>query len=198
MTTSDELTAVDFKDIGLAVISGSISAFRSNKGFADKAISQLSDDKLHVALDPNTNSIAVIMKHVAGNLLSRWTDFLTTDGEKSWRNRDEEFVDTFSHREPLIAYWESGWTTLFNSLSTLSGSDLAKSVTIRGEVHSVPLAMQRSLAHTTYHIGQIMLISRVLAGDNWATITIPRGGSTNFNQQVWGAGHYQTPPGTEK
>lgn len=136
MTTSDELTAVDFKDIGLAVISGSISAFRSNKGFADKAISQLSDDKLHVALDPNTNSIAVIMKHVAGNLLSRWTDFLTTDGEKSWRNRDEEFVDTFSHREPLIAYWESGWTTLFNSLSTLSGSDLAKSVTIRGEVHS--------------------------------------------------------------
>ena len=198
MTTSGELTADEINDVGRTVISGSISAFRSNKGFADKAISQLSDDKLHVALDGNTNSIAVIMKHVAGNLLSRWTDFLTTDGEKPWRNRDEEFVDTFSNREQLIDYWESGWTTLFNSLSALSGSDLAKSVTIRGEVHSVPLAMQRSLAHTTYHIGQIMLISRILAGDNWTTITIPRGGSTNFNQRVWGAGHYQTPPGSEK
>ncbi len=184
--------------VGLAVINGSISAFRSNKGWADKAISQLSDAKLHVTLDANTNSVAVIMKHVAGNLQSRWTDFLTTDGEKPWRNRDEEFVDTFSNREQLLAYWESGWTTLFNSLSSLSGSDLVKSVTIRGEVHSVPLAMQRSLAHTTYHIGQIMLISRILAGDHWTTITIPRGGSTNFNQRVWGAGHYQTPPGSEK
>ena len=198
MTTSGELTAGDFKDVGLAVISGSIAAFRSNKGFADKAISQLSDDKLHVSLDANTNSIAVIMKHVAGNLLSRWTAFLTTDGEKPWRNRDDEFVDTFSNREQLIAYWESGWTTLFNSLSGLSGSDLAKTVAIRGELHSVPLAMQRSLGHTTYHIGQIMLISRILSGNNWTTITIPRGGSTNFNQQVWGAGHYQTPPGAEK
>jgi hypothetical protein len=197
MTTSGELTAGEFQDVGLAVINGSISAFRSNKGFADKAISQLSDDKLHVALDANTNSIAVIMKHVAGNLLSRWTDFLTSDGEKPWRNRDDEFVDTFSDREQLIAHWESGWTTVFNSLSALSGSDLAKSVMIRGEVHSVPLAMQRSLSHTTYHIGQIVLISRILAGDNWTTITIPRGGSTNFNQQVWGAGHYQTPPTAE-
>lgn len=198
MTTSGELTAGEFNDVGLAVIGGSISAFRSNKGFADKAISQLSDDQLRVALDANTNSIAVIMKHVAGNLLSRWTDFLTTDGEKPWRNRDDEFVDTFNNREQLIAHWESGWTTLFNSLSSLSWSDLAKSVTIRGELHSVPLAMQRSLAHTTYHIGQIMLISRILAGDNWTTITIARGGSTMFNQQVWGAGHYLTPPGAEK
>jgi hypothetical protein len=197
MTTSGELTAGEIQDVGLAVINGSTSAFRSNKGFADKAISQLPDEKLHVALDANTNSIAVIMKHVAGNLLSRWTDFLTTDGEKPWRNRDDELVDTFSDREQLIAYWEFGWATLLNSLSALSGSDLAKSVMIRGEVHSVPLAMQRSLSHTTYHIGQIVLISRILAGDNWTTITIPRGGSTNFNQQVWGAGHYQTPPTAE-
>ena len=88
------ITPDEFHDVALAMINGSISAFRSNKGWADKAIAQLSDDKLHVALDANTNSIAVIMKHVAGNLLSRWTDFLTTDGEKSWRNRDDEFVDT--------------------------------------------------------------------------------------------------------
>ena len=198
MTTSGDFATADFRDVGLAMINGSITAFRSNKGFADKAISQLSDDKLHVSLDTNTNNIAVIMKHIAGNLLSRWTDFLTTDGEKPWRNRDDEFVDTFGNREQLIACWESGWTTLFSSLSALSWSDLAKTVTIRGEPHSVPLAMQRSLAHTTYHIGQIMLISRILAGENWTTITIPRGNSTNFNQQVWGAGHYQTPPETHR
>ena len=192
------ITPDEFHDVALAMINGSISAFRSNKGWADKAIAQLSDDKLHVALDANTNSIAVIMKHVAGNLLSRWTDFLTTDGEKSWRNRDDEFVDTFENRDQLISYWESGWQTLFDSLSVLSGEDLGKNVTIRGELHSVPLAMQRSLAHTTYHIGQIILISRILAGDNWTTITIPRGGSSNFNQRVWGAGHYQTPPPAEK
>ena len=192
------ITPDEFHDVALAMINGSISAFRSNKGWADKAIAQLSDDKLHVALDANTNSIAVIMKHVGGNLLSRWTDFLTTDGEKSWRNRDDEFVDTFKDRDQLISYWESGWKTLFDSLSVLSGEDLGKNVTIRGELHSVPLAMQRSLAHTTYHIGQIILISRILAGDNWTTITIPRGGSSNFNQRVWGAGHYQTPPPAEK
>ena len=192
------ITPDEFHDVALAMINGSVSAFRSNKGWADKAIAQLSDDKLHVALDANTNSIAVIMKHVAGNLLSRWTDFLTTDGEKSWRNRDDEFVDTFENRDKLISYWESGWQTLFDSLSVLSGEDLGKNVTIRGELHSVPLAMQRSLAHTTYHIGQIILISRILAGDNWTTITIPRGGSSNFNQRVWGAGHYQTPPPAEK
>ena len=192
------ITPDEFHDVALAMFNGSISAFRSNKGWADKAIAQLSDDKLHVALDANTNSIAVIMKHVAGNLLSRWTDFLTTDGEKSWRNRDDEFVDTFENRDQLISYWESGWQTLFDSLSVLSGEDLGKNVTIRGELHSVPLAMQRSLAHTTYHIGQIILISRILAGDNWTTITIPRGGSSNFNQRVWGAGHYQTPPPAEK
>jgi hypothetical protein len=192
------ITPGEFHDVALAVINGSVSAFRSNKGWADKAISQLSDDKLHVALDANTNSIAVIMKHVAGNLLSRWTDFLTTDGEKSWRNRDDEFVDTFKDRDQLVTYWESGWNTLFDSLSALSSDDLGKNVTIRGELHSVPLAMQRSLAHSTYHIGQIILISRILAGDNWTTITIPRGGSSNFNQRVWGAGHYQTPPPPER
>jgi len=192
------ITPDEFHDVALAMINGSISAFRSNKGWADKANAKFSDDKLHVALDANTNSIAVIMKHVGGNLLSRWTDFLTTDGEKSWRNRDDEFVDTFEKRDQLISYWESGWKTLFDSLSVLSGEDLGKNVTIRGELHSVPLAMQRSLAHTTYHIGQIILISRILAGDNWTTITIPRGGSSNFNQRVWGAGHYQTPPPAEK
>jgi hypothetical protein len=183
----------DKAEVGKALIDGALAAFRSNKGWADKAIAQLSDDRLHVALDPNINSIAVIMKHVAGNLLSRWTEFLTTDGEKPWRNRDDEFVDTFNTRDELTAYWESGWQKLLDSLADLTPGDLGKTVTIRGEAHSVPLAIQRSLAHCAYHVGQIVLIARILAGDDWSTITIPRGASANFNQKVWGKGHYQTP-----
>jgi uncharacterized damage-inducible protein DinB len=184
----------DSFDVCKAMIDGTISSFRSNKGWIDKAIAQLPDDKLHIALDANTNSIAVIMKHVAGNLLSRWTDFLTTDGEKPWRNRDDEFVDTFRSRGELIAYWDAGWQRLFDTLSSLSSEDLTKTITIRGEPHSVPLAIQRSLAHTCYHVGQVMLTARILAGDHWTTITIPRGASAKFNQQVWGRGHYQSPP----
>jgi hypothetical protein len=184
--------------IGKTLVDAALAASRSNKGWADKAIAQLADDKLHVALDPNTNSIAVIMKHVAGNLLSRWTDFLTTDGEKPSRNRDDEFVDSFSSRDELVAYWESGWQRLFDTLSSLAPDDLARHVTIRGEPHSVPLAIERSLAHCAYHVGQIMLIARILAGDHWTTITIPRGASASFNQKVWGKGHYQGPTSEEK
>lgn len=175
----------DLKAVGNAIIEGTIASFKSNRSWADKAIAHLSDEKLRVALDPNTNSIAVIMKHVAGNLVSRWTDFLTTDGEKPWRNRDDEFVDTFNSREELIACWDSGWRKLIDVLSSLSPEDLAKTVTIRGEPHSVPLAIQRSLAHTSYHVGQIILIARILAGDQWTTITIPRGASAKFNQESW-------------
>ena len=180
------------KDIGLIVIESAIASFRANKGWADKAIAQLPDDKLHVALDPNTNSIAVIMKHVAGNLLSRWTDFLTTDGEKPWRNRDNEFVDSFKSREEVLAYWERGWDCLFAALNSLEAKDLPKTVLIRGEPHSVPLAIHRSLAHCGYHIGQIIMIARILAGDDWETITIPRGESSSYNTRVWEKGHYQT------
>ena len=180
-------------DVAKALIDGALTAFQSNKGWADKAVAQLADDQLHVALDPNTNSVAVIMKHVAGNLLSRWTEFLTTEGEKPWRNRDDEFVDSFTTREELHAYWESGWQRLFDSLTALAPDDVARTVTIRGEPHTVPLAMQRSLAHCGYHVGQIILIARILAGDHWTTITIPRGASAGFNQRVWGKGHYQAP-----
>lgn len=180
-------------DLGARFIDGAMISLRSNKLWADKAIAQLPDDQLHVALDAHTNCLAVIMKHVAGNLLSRWTDFLTTDGEKPWRNRDDEFVDTLRTRGELLAYWEAGWQRLFDTLESLTSDDLLKTVTIRGEPHTVPLAIQRSLAHCGYHVGQILLIARVLAGERWTTVTIPRGGSASFNQRVWGAGHYQTP-----
>jgi hypothetical protein len=176
------------------LVAGALDAFRASKRLADRAVAQLPDEKLRVPLDPATNSIAVIMKHVAGNLLSRWTDFLATDGEKPWRDRDDEFVDTFASREELLACWESGWGRLFETLGGLKAEDLDRTVAIRGEPHSVPLAIQRSLAHCGYHVGQIVLIARILAGDRWETLTIPRGGSAGFNQRVWGGGHYR-PPG---
>src|SRR5262245_1497571 len=182
-------TTVD--QVGAAVIDGAMVTFRSNKGWADKAVAQLSDEKLHVALDPNTNSIAVIMKHVAGNLLSRWTDFLTTDGEKPWRNSDDEFVDTFANRSELLDYWEQGWNCLFATLESLTPGDLGRTVLIRGEPHSVPLAIHRSLAHCGYHVGQILMIARILAGDQWQTITIPRGKSAEFNQTAWGRSYFR-------
>jgi len=181
--------------LGKMFLDGAITTFRANKGLADRAVAQLPDDRLHVALDPNTNSVAVVMKHVAGNLLSRWTDFLTSDGEEPGRNRDDEFVDTFRDRAEVMAYWESGWARLFDALVALTPDDLLKTVTIRGEAHTVPLAVQRSVAHCGYHVGQIVMTARILAGDNWQTLTIPRGASAGFNQKVWGQGSFKRTAG---
>jgi hypothetical protein len=126
------------------------------------------------------------MKHVAGNLMSRWTDFLTSDGEKPWRNRDGEFVDSCGSRAELLALWERGWAYLLTTLKGLKPEDLGKTVMIRGEPHAVPLALERSLGHTCYHIGQSVQVARIHAGDQWTTLTIPRGGSEQFNKANWG------------
>jgi hypothetical protein len=173
-------------DIAAEFLSAAINAFEANKRLADRAVEQVPDDKLRIALDENTNSIAVIMKHISGNLLSRWTDFLTTDGEKPWRNRDDEFVDAFTNRAEVLACWERGWACLLGMLKSLKTDDLGKTVSIRGEPHSVPLALERSLGHTCYHIGQIVQLARIHAGENWKTLTIPRGGSERFNEDHWG------------
>ena len=173
-------------DTGTEFVTAILNAFEANKRLADRAVEQVPDDKLHVALDEYTNSIAVIMKHVAGNLASRWTDFLTTDGEKPWRNRDDEFVDSFGSRAELLQCWERGWDVLFATLKSLTPDDLARKVTIRGEPHSVPLALARSLGHTCYHVGQIVQVARIQAGKTWNTLTIPRGGSEQFNRANWG------------
>ena len=162
------------------------STFETHKQLADKAVAQIPDDKLHEPLDPETNSIAVIMKHVGGNLRSRWTDFLDSDGEKPWRNRDDEFVDTFTSRAEVLAAWEQGWSCLFETLRGLTAEDLGRTVVIRGEPHSVPLALTRSLGHTCYHVGQIVQVARRHAGSRWTTLTIPRGGSEDFNRRNWG------------
>jgi hypothetical protein len=173
-------------DVGASFLAAILNAFEANKRLADRAIEQVPDDKLHAALDAHTNSIAVIMKHVAGNLLSRWTDFLSADGEKPWRNRDEEFLDSFGSRVELLEFWERGWACLRTTLQGLKSADLEKTVTIRGEPHSVPLALERSLGHTCYHIGQIVQVARIHAGPQWNTLTIPRGGSEQFNKSNWG------------
>ena len=177
-------TQLDWRDA--AVVS-----FRYHKNLADRAVVQTSDENLRRPLDPHTNSIAVVMKHVAGNLGSRWTDFLISDGEKPWRNRDDEFVDTFTSRQDLLTAWDGGWQCTFNALEALSEADLARIITVRGEPHTVALATQRSLAHTSYHVGQIVLLARHWAGDVWDTLTIPRGGSAAHNQAVWGAGDFE-------
>ena len=172
-------------DIAAEFMSAIINTFEANKRLADRAVEQMPDDKLHVALDANTNSIAVIMKHVAGNLASRWTDFLTTDGEKPWRNRDGEFEETTGSRTELLEFWERGWACLLKTLRSLGREDLERTVLIRGEAHSVPLALDRSLGHTCYHIGQIVQVARIHAGEKWNTLTIPRGGSEKFNKAHW-------------
>jgi Protein of unknown function (DUF1572) len=173
-------------DIVAEFMSAIINAFEADKRMADRAVEQAPDDKLYVALDENTNSITVIMKHVAGNLISRWTAFLTTDGEKPWRNRDDAFVDSIGSRAKRLELWERGWVCLLKSLKSLKREGLEKAVMIRGEPHAVPLALERSFGHTCYHIGQIVQVARIHAGEAWNTPTIPRGGSARFNKAHWG------------
>ena len=150
--------------------------FRNYKRLADKAIAQLpSDESFFHALDPESNSIAVIVRHMGGNLRSRWTDFLTTDGEKPDRHRDTEFdFDREWSREELLAAWEAGWEILFGTLGSLGPDDLMKTVEIRSEPHTVVRAIERALGHAAYHSGQIVLLARHLASDSWKSLSIPR------------------------
>lgn len=161
--------------------------FRSQKSLAEKAAGQMSDEAFVRRPAETFNSVAVIMRHTAGNLASRWRDFLTTDGEKPDRDRDAEFQDWPGTRTELMAYWEAGWRTLFDALAGLADSEAARTVTIRGEPHSVTLAIERSLAHTAYHVGQIVLLARFFTGnENWNWLTIPPGGSRRHNEETWG------------
>jgi hypothetical protein len=168
-----------------AFLASIVSTFQSQKRSAEKAIVQLPDDKLHIPLDANTNSVAVIMRHMAGNLRSRFVDFLTTDGEKPGRDRDGEFVEHPNlSREQLMADWESGWRVLFDTLESLTPDDLSTTITIRHERYRVIDALHRALAHQAYHVGQITQLARFLAKDHWTTITVPRGGSKSFNDAM--------------
>jgi hypothetical protein len=172
----------------LATVLSSIACeYSSLKSLSDRAVSQLRADELFFK-KPGTesNSIAVIMKHVGGNLRSRWTDFLTTDGEKESRDRDSEFVIApHEDRAAIVSVWEEGWKCLFQTLSSLSAEDLQKQVTIRGEKLSVVDALHRNLAHTAYHSGQIVYLSRMFVEQGWAWLTIAPGTSAEYNQKIW-------------
>jgi hypothetical protein len=160
----------------------SLRQLRKLKSLADKAISQINDEQLVAVLDPESNSIAVIMKHLAGNMRSRWTDFLTSDGEKPDRDRDSEFeVKPGDTRAKIFSAWEEGWGILFQSLSSLTPEDLQKTVRIRGEAHSVVEAINRQMTHYAMHVGQIVLLAKHYAGANWQTLSIPRGKSREFD-----------------
>ena len=146
--------------------------FQNDKSQVERAIVQLSDDQLRKRPAPSFNSIAVIMQHVAGNLISRWTDFLTTDGEKPDRNREGEFDDFAGSREQLTAHWERGFRVLFDALDSLREEDFRKTITIRNEPHSVPKAIIRSLDHVAYHTGQILFIARLVHSGEWEYVTM--------------------------
>jgi hypothetical protein len=165
-------------------VEDSTTVFRYYKKLVERAMQQLTDEQLFAVLDEEMNSIAVIVKHMSGNMRSRWTDFLTSDGEKPGRDRDEEFSNPPATREALLQIWEDGWQRLLATLESLSDADLGRTITIRGEPHSVMQAINRQVAHYSYHCGQIAFLAKHLSGDGWQTLSIPRGKSTDFTKRV--------------
>jgi hypothetical protein len=154
------------------------------KRLADKAIAQLDDDQIWVKLDPESNSVAILMRHMAGNMRSRWTDFLTSDGEKPDRHRDQEFEDVAISRSELLAEWEDGWRRVAEALDPLTDADLQRIVVIRSEPHTIYQAISRQVAHYAGHAYQILMLARHLKGAAWQTLSIPRGQSEEFNRRM--------------
>ena len=165
-------------------IEDSISLFRYYRKLAEGAMEQVTDDQLFTALDEEMNSIAIIVKHMAGNMRSRWTDFLTSDGEKPNRNRDSEFVEPPATRSDLMKLWNQGWDVVFHALEPLTDSDLGRTVAIRGEPHSVMQAINRQLAHYSYHLGQIVFLAKHFKSSEWKSLSVPRNKSAEFNRKV--------------
>lgn len=165
-------------------IEDALAIFRQYKQLGERAMQQVSDQQLFASLDEESNSIAIIVKHIAGNMRSRWTDFLTSDGEKPSRNRDGEFVDPPATREALMKEWEDGWACVFAAIEPLTDADLSRTITIRGEAHSVMQAINRQLAHYPQHVGQIILLAKHYAGEKWRTLSVARNRSAEFNLRV--------------
>lgn len=153
------------------------------KTLGEKAMDQLEPEQLFTAVNEDTNSIATIVKHVSGNMLSRWTDFLTTDGEKEWRNRDAEFENDLLSKEEVFAFWNKGWDCFLNTLDSLKTEQLSEIIYIRNEGHTVIEAINRQLAHYPYHVGQIVFYAKQLKKDNWESLSIPKNKSENYNAE---------------
>jgi hypothetical protein len=169
---------------GTELLPSSIRIFKQYKELADKAIAQVNEAGIHWKPEPESNSIYLVMKHMSGNMQSRWTDFLTSDGEKPWRNRDHEFEEDVISKADAIAYWENGWARLFNAIAPLNQEDLQKIVYIRSEAHSVMEAINRQIAHYAYHVGQIVYIAKAYRSEAWQTLSIAKGKSREFNDRM--------------
>lgn len=165
--------------------------FEYYKGLAERAMAQVAETDLFWQPDANSNSIAVTVNHLAGNMRSRWTNFLTADGEKPWRNRDQEFEDIIKTREELLLTWESGWQRLFEALDSISEEHIDTPVYIRNQEHAIVEAINRQFAHYSYHIGQIVYLARLRAGKQWESLTIPKGGSASFNEAKFNKGKHR-------
>jgi hypothetical protein len=166
-----------------AVIGSLEGEYRRYRHLGERAIRQLNDEEVSHTSGPGDNSVAIIVSHVAGNLQSRFTDFLTTDGEKPWRRREAEFTPQDPTQAEVLAKWNAGWETLFGALATLSDAGLGHTVHIRGQAHTVMEALHRSLAHTSYHVGQIVYLAKALRGGTWQYLSIPPGQSEAYNKQ---------------
>ena len=165
-------------------VQDSIDLFNYYKKLGDRAMAQCPDEGLFATLDAESNCIAIIVKHMSGNMRSRWTDFLTTDGEKPDRQRDTEFEEPPKTRAELIELWDRGWKYLFDALAPLSDADLVRTITIRTEPHSVMQAINRQVAHYSYHVGQIVFLAKHASADKWEALTVPKKKSAEFNWQV--------------
>jgi len=174
-------------EISKLYLETSIKVFELYKKEAESAIGQLDEKQLFYAPTPESNSVAVIMKHLWGNMLSRWTDFLTTDGEKDWRDRDAEFeAADIKTKAELLQKWEEGWACMFKALNALTPADVDKQIFIRGEEYTVLKAIQRQTAHYASHIGQIVYVAKMIKGGEWKTLSIPKGQSKLFNEKMFG------------
>lgn len=167
---------------GKEFLTAAIRRLKNYKDLGDKTFEQLTDEEFHYQPSSESNSIAVIIQHMAGNMLSRWTNFLTEDGEKEWRQRDEEFEIHNFTKQQLLERWEKGWSCFLNTLDSLQEEDLLKTIYIRKEGLSVIDAIERQLAHYPYHIGQIIYIGKMLKNENWKNLSVPKGQSTQYNQ----------------
>ena len=157
--------------------------FEYYKLLGDQTFRQLTEEQLFWQYNHESNSIAMIVKHLSGNMLSRWTDFLTSDGEKEWRNRDEEFINDIANKEELIDKWNKGWQCLFNAINPLKTEDLTQEIYIRNQGHSITEAINRQLAHYPYHVGQIVFLGKMLLNDQWLSLSIPKGNSKTYNEE---------------
>ena len=173
------------RSIAQHYLTDALQTFRDYKTLAERAFAQISDEDFFKTIDPESNSIAVNMKHLAGNMLSRWTDFLTSDGEKPERNRDLEFVMLpKTTKDDMIAYWEQGWKCVFDAVEPLKAEDLMRTITIRGQDHTVIQAINRQLAHYAYHVGQIVYLAKHFKSSEWQSLSVPRNRSSEFNAHL--------------